>query len=201
MVRLSSSSRASSAGKITGKPWWLSKRKIEKNKRIRAKGAGRKVPFPEIIAELKQWLSIERACGHRISKVDPLAEFLSHLQKKAIDLRKQAEDPNISPFIKAQPLSSAVEREHRKEKLLKSQNYRKSQRDKLAQWVGAKFMSSELVANISATEAQTRCMLTWQEFDYTLWLATCSSEETLPKSDKHQTSAGHWFLRPGTSLG
>ena len=32
---------------------------------------------------MKQWLSIERACGNRISKQDFLAEFLGRLQLAA----------------------------------------------------------------------------------------------------------------------
>ena len=47
-----------------------SKNKHQLSKRKRASGAGRKVPFPDIIAKMKQWLSIERACGHTIAKQD-----------------------------------------------------------------------------------------------------------------------------------
>ena len=43
-------------------------RKQEKSKRKRAEGGGRKYPFPDIISSMKQWLSLERACGNTISK-------------------------------------------------------------------------------------------------------------------------------------
>ena len=56
------------------------------SKRKRASGGGRKVPFSDIISKMKQWLSIERACGHTISKQDLLAEFLGRLQLKPMSL-------------------------------------------------------------------------------------------------------------------
>ena len=56
------------------------------SKRKRAPGGGRKVPFSDIITKMKQWLSIERACGHTISKQDLLAEFLGRLQLTANEL-------------------------------------------------------------------------------------------------------------------
>ena len=176
-------------------------RKIQNKKRTRAEGGGRKVPFPEIIAKMKQWLSMERACGHRISKTDLLSEFMSHLQKRAIDLRKESEDPSISALTKAQLVSSAKERELRKEKLLKSLNYRKSQKAMLVKWLGAKYMSTELVANLSATEFKARCLLTWQEFDRTLWLACLSSEKTL--AETHRVSKPQDFIaaRPQLVIG
>ena len=40
---------------------------------------------------MKQWLSIERACGDRISKQDFLAEFLGRLQLAANELRNKAQ--------------------------------------------------------------------------------------------------------------
>ena len=39
-------------------------------------------------------------------------------------------------------------------------------------------MTSELVTDMSETEAQTRVKLSWQEFDYSLWLATCASPDS-----------------------
>ena len=62
-----------------------------RNKRKRASGAGRKVHFSDIISKMKQWLSIERACGNRISKQDFLAEFLGRLQLAANELRNKAQ--------------------------------------------------------------------------------------------------------------
>ena len=65
--------------------------KCERNKRKRASGAGRKVPFSDIISKMKQWLTIERACGNRISKQDLLADFLGRLQLKANELTNKAQ--------------------------------------------------------------------------------------------------------------
>ena len=50
-------------------------------------------------------------------------------------------------------------------------------------------MSTELVASISQTEAHTRTKLTWQEFDHTLWLATCASQQSLAESNRLSTSS------------
>ena len=40
------------------------------------------------------------------------------------------------------------------------------------------------MSHISNTETQTRCMLTWQEFDHSLWLATLASAETLAETQR-----------------
>ena len=49
--------------------------------------------------------------------------------------------------------------------------------------------STELVTNISQVEAQTRTKLTWQEFDHTLWLATCASQQSLAESNRLSSPA------------
>ena len=55
-----------------------------KNRRMkRLSGAGRKVPFPEEVAQLKQWLEVERACGHTVGKSDLLREFCTILRATA----------------------------------------------------------------------------------------------------------------------
>ena len=45
-------------------------------------------------------------------------------------------------------------------------------------------MATELVTNISATEAETRTKLTWQEFDHSLWLSTLASQQVLAESKR-----------------
>ena len=95
------------------------------SKRKRASGGGRKVPFSDIISKMKQWLSIERACGHTISKQDLLAEFLGRLQLTANELRNQAQLSDISALHRAELLADAKEREVRKDTILKSDGYKK----------------------------------------------------------------------------
>ena len=50
-------------------------------------------------------------------------------------------------------------------------------RDRLIKWIGAKYVQAELVGAISELEAKTRCVLTWQDFDRTLWLGTCDAAD------------------------
>ena len=95
------------------------------SKRKRASGGGRKVPFSDIISKMKQWLSIERACGHTISKQDLLAEFLGRLQLTANELRNQAQLSDISAIERAELLADAKEREVRKSTILISDGYKK----------------------------------------------------------------------------
>ena len=166
-----------------------SKNKHQLSKGKRASGAGRKVPFPDIISKMKQWLSIERACGHTIAKQDLLAEYLGRLQLTANELRNNAQVPEIPALKRAELLADAKEREVRKEKLCNSDPYRRKTKTQLVKWLDAKYMSTELVTNISQVEAQTRTKLTWQEFDHTLWLATCASQQTLADSNRLSSPA------------
>ena len=166
-----------------------SKNKHQLSKRKRASGAGRKVPFSDIISKMKQWLSIERACGHTIAKQDLLAEYLGRLQLTANELRNNAQVPEIPALKRAELLADAKEREVRKEKLCNSDSYRRKTKAQLFKWLDAKYMSTELVTNISQVEAQTRTKLTWQEFDHTLWLATCASQQTLADSNRLSSPA------------
>ena len=52
----------------------LKKFNTKNRRRKRLSGAGRKMPFPEEVAQLKQWLEVERACGHTVGKSDLLRE-------------------------------------------------------------------------------------------------------------------------------
>ena len=151
-------------------------RKQEKTCRKRSFGAARKVPFSDIIAGMRQWLSVERACGHTIAKADLAAEYLARLQLSAEKLKEEAEHSKaLTPLQKGELLHEASERLQGKSKLLEQPGYKKSQVRRLIGWLGARYVSAELVTNISETESKTRCLLTWQEFDKTLWLAMCHS--------------------------
>ena len=89
----------------------------------------------------------------------------------------------------------------RKAKLLKSASYRKSEKAQLVKWLGAKYLTTELVANISAAETMTRCLLTWQEFDHSLWLATCSTEQSLAESLRVSKPKDFIAARPQMVIG
>jgi hypothetical protein len=75
---------------------------------------------------MKQWLSIERACGNRISKQDLLAEFLGRLQLTANELRNKAQQSEVSALERAELLRDAKEWEDRKMKTCKTEHYRKN---------------------------------------------------------------------------
>ena len=77
---------------------------------------------------MKQWLSIERACGNRISKSkqDLLAEFLGRLQLTANELRSKAQQSEVSALERAELLRDAKEWEDRKMKICKTEHYRKN---------------------------------------------------------------------------
>ena len=92
-------------------------------------------------------------------------------------------------YKRAELLADAKEREVRKDKLCKSDTYRRKTKAQLVKWLDAKYMSTELVTNISQVEAQTRTKLTWQEFDHTLWLATCASQQSLAESNRLSSPA------------
>ena len=62
-------------------------------------------------------------------------------------------------------------------------------------------MSTELVTNISQVESQTRTKLTWQEFDHTLWLATCASQQTLADSNRLSSPAQFISARSQLAIG
>ena len=180
---------------LKGKP------KHQTSKRKRASGGGRKVPFSDIISKMKQWLSIERACGHTIAKQDLLAEYLGRLQLTANELRNKAQLSDVSALDRAELLADAKERERRKDTILKSDSYKRKIKTQLVKWLDAKYMSTELVTNISQVEAQTRTKLTWQEFDHTLWLATCASQQTLADSNRLSSPAQFISARSQLSIG
>ena len=135
-------------------------RKQEKSKRKRAEGGGRKHPFPDIISSMKQWLSLERACGNTISKQDLMAEYMARLQLTTNELRNKASAQDITALQRAELLRDNTDREERKTKLLEKYGYRKTNSFRFVGWLDAKYMATELVTNISATEAETRTKLT-----------------------------------------
>ena len=88
-------------------------RKQEKSKRKRAQGGGRKLAFPDILSSMKQWLSLERACGNTISKQDLMAEYMARLQLTANELRNKASNKDITALQRAELLKDSTERERR----------------------------------------------------------------------------------------
>ena len=74
---------------------------------------------------MKQRLSIERACGNRISKQDLLAELLGRLQLTANELRNKVQHSDVSALERAELLRDAKEREDRKMNISKTEHYRK----------------------------------------------------------------------------
>ena len=62
-------------------------------------------------------------------------------------------------------------------------------------------MTTERVTIISGTEAQTRTKLTWQEFDHTLWLATCATQQTLAESNRVSSPAQFISVRSNLVVG
>ena len=154
-----------------------------KNKRRkRLSGAGRKVPFPQEVAQLKQWLEVERACGHTVGKADLLREFCTILRAKAEHLRKEATSALLSPLQKAEKILQAKNREERAQAVSAKKTYGKTFTERLVKWIGAKFITAEVVSNISELEAEVRCKLTWQEFDSCLWLCAFSSDSDLAEA-------------------
>ena len=176
-------------------------RKQERSKRKRAEGGGRKIAFPDIISSMKQWLSLERACGNTISKQDLMAEYMARLQATANELRNKASAKDITALQRAELLRDSTDREERKTKLLENYGYRKTNSFRLVGWLDAKYMATELATNISATEAQTRIKLTWQEFDHSLWLSTCASEQVLADSKRVSSPLQFISARPELVIG
>ena len=176
-------------------------RKQEKSKRKRAQGGGRKVAFPDIISSIKQWLSLERACGNTISKQDLMAEYMARLQLTANELKNKAANKDITALQRAELLKDSTEREERKTKLLENHAYRKVTAFRLVSWLDAKYMATELVTNISATEAETRTKLTWQEFDHSLWLSTLASQQVLAESKRVSSPVQFISARPQLVIG
>ena len=176
-------------------------RKQERSKRKRAEGGGRKLSFPDIISSMKQWLSLERACGNTISKQDLMAEYMGRLQLTANELRNKASAKDITALQRAELLKDRSDREERKTKLIETHGYRKANSHRLVGWLDAKYMSTELVTNISATEAQTRTKLTWQEFDHSLWLSTCASQQVLADSKRVSSPLQFISARPQLVIG
>ena len=71
----------------------------------------------------------------------------------------------------------------------------------LVKWLDAKYMSTEVLTNISQVESQTRTKLTWQEFDHTLWLAACASQQTLADSNRLSSPAQFISARSQLAIG
>ena len=59
----------------------LQNKSSKNRRRKRASGAGRSVPFPEVLLKVAQWLSLERSFGHTILPSDILAELLCQLTR------------------------------------------------------------------------------------------------------------------------
>jgi hypothetical protein len=69
---------------------------------------------------MKQWLSLERACGNTISKQDLMAEYMARLQATANELRNKASAKDITALQRAELLRDSTDREERKTKLLEN---------------------------------------------------------------------------------
>ena len=160
----------------------LKKFNTKNRRRKRLSGAGRKMPFPEEVAQLKPWLELERACGHTVGKSDLLREFCAILRVTAQHLRDEAKNALLSPLQKAEKILAAKSREDRAEAVSAKRTYGKSFVERLIKWIGAKFITAEVVSNISELEAEVRCKLTWQEFDSCLWLCSLSTESELAEA-------------------
>ena len=187
--------------RLSAQPKLLTSRRFQRSTRKRASGAGRKFAFPDIISGMKTWLSLERACGHTISKQDVLAEYLGRLQLTANELRNQANAEDITALRRGELLREASDREARKSSILAKDSYRKTTARRLVSWLGAKYMQTELVTSISEVESHTRTKLTWQEFDHSLWLATCASEDTLAQSNRVSSPKQFISARPQLVIG
>ena len=77
---------------------------------------------------------------------------------------------------------AAKTREERAEAVSAKRTYGKSFTERLVKWIGAKFITAEVVSNISELEAEVRCKLTGQEFDSCLWLCFLSTESELAEA-------------------
>ena len=179
-------------------------KKNSRNKlRKRRQGAGRKVPFQDLVRATKQWLSLslERSSGHTISKQDVLSEFLARLRQSAKQLKAEAENTKLSALQTQQKLAESKLREERVEKLTKSKQYRKSFLSKLLRWMDAKLTTTEVVSNISTLETKVRCQLTWQEFNKTLYLAALAPEAELSETKRVSDTKAFLKARPQLVIG
>ena len=167
---------------LSQKPLYSEGQSSKNKRRVRASGAGRKVPIPETVEELRQWLAVERSLGHTVMPSDLFQECISLVRATAAKLKQQAsENTQLSPLQKAEYLLKAKDLEERAEKVTQKKSYTKTWTQRLLMWTGAKYTTSELVSNITQLESQVRCQLTWQEFDRVLWLCTLSSPEDFEK--------------------
>ena len=97
-------------------------------------------------------------------------------------LAGQATKALLSPLQRAEKILAAKSREDRAEAVSAKRTYGKSFTEKLVKWIGAKFVTAEVVSNISELEAEVRCKLTWQEFDSCLWLCSLSAASELAEA-------------------
>ena len=133
--------------------------------------------------------------GKRFTRVAPEAGKRKP-QKGRIEMtanRKKLIAQDLAEFQQ-----DAEDKETRAQKLSKSKAYRRSFTEKLLRWTKAKFTTSEVVSNISSLESQVRCKLTWQEFDWCLWLASLSSLAEL--SSEKRVADPEDFLKHRTDL-
>ena len=117
-----------------------------------------------------------------VGKSDLLREFCTILRANAEQLRTEATKALLSPLQRAEKILAAKSREDRAEAVSAKRTYGKSFTEKLVKWIGAKFVTAEVVSNISELEAEVRCKLTWQEFDSCLWLCSLSAASELAEA-------------------
>ena len=132
-----------------------------------------------------------------------MAEYMARLQLTANELRNKASAQDITALQRAELLRDSTDREERKTKLLENYGYRKTNSFRLVGWLDPKYMATELVTNISATEAETetRTKLTWQEFDHSLGLSTCASQQVLAESKRVSSPVQFISARPQLVIG
>ena len=99
---------------LSQKPLYSEGQSSKNKRRVRASGAGRKVPIPETVEELRQWLAVERSLGHTVMPSDLFQECISLMRATAAKLKQQAsENTQLSPLQKAEYLLKAKDLEER----------------------------------------------------------------------------------------
>ena len=69
------------------KPLYCEGQSSKNKRRVRVSGAGRKVPIPETVEELRQWLAVERSLGHTVMASDLFHECISLMRATAAKLK------------------------------------------------------------------------------------------------------------------
>ena len=151
-------------------------KRYDRNRGLRKSGGGRKSHIQHLKNQMKQdCIDEEVHHGHDLIDSDIMVMWKSLLSKRLLELLRLERDTKILDIAKLKEKQAI---EHKLELLDSKKKYWNQQTD-LLHYLGRSTNCGHKRDMLSEREEEIRAMLSWQDFDYMLFLLTVSEDEEL----------------------